>query len=469
MNSMSPKYYSNSPVKRKLTYNSVWRWHFYAGLFCIPFALWLSVTGGLYLFKPQIEAWIDRDYDNLVIIGQTASPKDQVLAALATVPDSVLNAYELPTSNTSAVRILVGKEKQLHRVYVHPQTLEILNSVPEDERLMPLIFHLHGDLLAGDKGSMLVELAASWMVVLIITGLYLWWPRNTAGLAGIVYPRLTSGGRTFWRDIHSVTGLWVAFFVLFLIVSGLPWAKSWGGMLKQVRQSVKTMETTPVKQDWTTGPSSELAERQANNTPTPVAAKSGGGEHDGHNMSNSIMMADYSLLNHITEVVSTQQLAAPVMITPPTQSNPNWSARSDTQNRPLRANLKLDATTGEIIERKDFSQRPLLDRIIGTGVAAHEGQLFGWFNQALGLLTAIGVFLLGISSVVLWWSRRTPGTLGAPKALKHPPLPFFLGIVILVLGAFLPLLGISLVAILCIEYTILCRLTWTRDFLSIKR
>jgi uncharacterized iron-regulated membrane protein len=36
-----------SPVQPTsgLDYRSVWRWHFYAGLFCIPFVLWLACTG----------------------------------------------------------------------------------------------------------------------------------------------------------------------------------------------------------------------------------------------------------------------------------------------------------------------------------------------------------------------------------------------------------------------------------------
>jgi uncharacterized iron-regulated membrane protein len=42
-----------------LNYRTVWRWHFYAGLFCIPFVIWLATTGSIYLFKPQIErGWI---------------------------------------------------------------------------------------------------------------------------------------------------------------------------------------------------------------------------------------------------------------------------------------------------------------------------------------------------------------------------------------------------------------------------
>ena len=448
-------------TQRGLTYNAVWRWHFYAGLFCIPFAVWLSITGSIYLFKPQIESWLDSAYDTLTITGQRATPKAQVEAALAAVPGSLLNAYEMPATGNSAVRILVGKDKQLSRVYVHPQTLEILKVVQEDAQLMKIVFRLHGELLLGDKGSMLVELAASWMIVLIITGLFLWWPRNAPGLAGIAYPRLTSGGRTFWRDIHSVTGLWVSFFVLFLLFSGLPWAKSWGGLLKQLRQSG---QTTQVKQDWTTGRSSELAERQASNT--PPAGGSGHGGHEGHSMAGAIPF-DATILDRLVATVAAQELAPPVLVSPPNKSNAFWSARSDSQNRTLRASLKLDATTGAIIERKDFSQRPLLDRIIGTGVAAHEGQLFGWFNQALGLFTALGVFVVAISSVVMWWGRRPVGTLGAPKAINSPPLPIYLGVIVIVLGTLLPFLGLSLIAILIIEFIALRRIAPVRNFLGV--
>ena len=46
-------------------YRAVWRWHFYAGLLCIPFVIVLSISGLIYLFKPQIEVWNDRHYDNL--------------------------------------------------------------------------------------------------------------------------------------------------------------------------------------------------------------------------------------------------------------------------------------------------------------------------------------------------------------------------------------------------------------------
>ena len=459
-------------------YGTIWRWHFYAGLFCIPFVLILTITGTIYLFKPQIEASFDRPYNNLVVTGKRATAEEQVLAALAAVPGSTFNSYELPESPQSAVRVFVGSNEQKFRIHVHPETLEILQKKDEDWRLMPVVHRIHGELLLGDQGTHIVELAASWAIVMVITGLYLWWPRNINNLAGIVYPRFNSGQRIFWRDLHAVAGLWVSFFVLFLLISGLPWAKSWGGLLKEVRQ---IGVTKIVQQDWTTGRSSELADRKLMNTPaTEIAGGGEHAEHANHNITPVMPLKpkiDYSALDRLIAIVQPLNLPAPVMISPPSKklsagaggSPVDWTARSETQNRPLRVNLVLDAATGEIKSTKKFADKPLLDRSIGYGIAIHEGQLFGWFNQALGVFTALGLLLMVVSSVVLWWRRRSPGTLGAPNPDQAAPR-FAYGLIgiIVMLGILLPFLGITMILVLLMERWVLRHIPSTRKFLGLR-
>jgi uncharacterized iron-regulated membrane protein len=446
------------------SYNVIWRWHFYAGLFCLPFVMLLAVTGGIYLFKPQYEAAVYSSYDHLSLTGQRASAAAQVQAALAAVPGSVLNAYELPKSPDAAVRVRVGKGTEVTRVYVHPETLAILKQEVEDQRFMRVVHRLHGELLLGDRGSLIVELAASWAIVMFITGLYLWWPRAAQGLAGVVYPRLGRGRRIFWRDLHAVTGLWIAFFVLFLLISGLPWAKSWGGLLKELRQ---TGSTTVVKQDWGTSRSAELRERTDMNTQV-AADEHAGHQHGDDTAKGNSSNYNYSAIDRLLATVQPLHLTPPVLIAPPSAKSPDWTARSDAQNRPLRVNLVLDAQTGAIRSRQNFSDRLLLDRIIGVGVAAHEGQLFGWSNQALGAITALGLLLMCVSSIVIWWRRRDPGILGAPRAL---PLAgrFSLSLIalIVILGIVLPLLGVSLILVMLAEHWVLRRIPATRDFLGL--
>ena len=65
---------------------------------------------------------------------------------------------------------------------MHPETLAVLKSVPHTARLTEIVRTIHGELLAGKSGSLLVELAASWAIVMLITGLVLWWPRRKSTL-----------------------------------------------------------------------------------------------------------------------------------------------------------------------------------------------------------------------------------------------------------------------------------------------
>ena len=153
-------------------------------------------------------------------------------------------------------------------------------------------------------------------------------------------------------------------------------------------------------------------------------------------------------------------------MTPPSRASADWAARSDTQNRPQRVTLLLDAERGIVTRRLTFADKLLLDRIIGIGVAAHEGQLFGWLNQLLGLFTALGLVALSISGLVMWWKRRQPATLGAPPAtVARVPWPLIALAVLF--GGLLPLLGISLVAVLLAERFVLRRIAATRDFLGL--
>ncbi len=495
------------PEKREpwLDFRTVWRWHFYAGVFCIPFVWWLALTGSIYLFKPQVEAWLDRPYAHLAPAGARISPPHaEVEAALAAEPGYVLDAYQLPRERGDAAQILVGRGTDEIRVWVDPRASRVLKAVPEDDRFMQVIFHLHGELLFGDRGSMVVELAGSWAMVMIITGLYLWWPRGGQGLAGVLYPRLGRGGRMFWRDLHAVTAVWVSVTALFMLASGLPWAKSWGSYLKEIRH---LSGQGVVHQDWPTGSSSELAQRAALTTgslagasrPAPAESAGGGGmsgmagmsdmpgmggtgaargpaDHSsrghrsgGHGRSRrALPPGAYSAIDRMVPVVARLGLAYPALITPPTEPGGPWGARSDAQDRPLRVNLTLDPQTGAVLKRIGFDQRGWVDRVVSVGIATHEGQLFGWPNQLMNLLTASGLFIASLSAVVMWWRRRPQGVLGAP--LPAGPLRFSTGLlaIILILGVLLPLLGASLIAVLLAERLILRRIPGLRTWLGLR-
>jgi len=421
-------------------YRTIWRWHFYAGLLCIPIIITLALSGALYLFKPQFEAYIDQPYQQITVSGHRTTANQQISAALSALPGSRFISYRIPENDYQAVIIQVLKDDDKFQVYVNPYTLDIMKTIAFEQQFMRLLRTFHGELLAGNVGSIVVELAACWAIVLIISGLYLWWPRSTSGIAGILYPRLGKGGRIFWRDLHSVTGVWISVLALFLLISGLPWALVWGSALKELRQ----WNQQPLQQDWSLG-----RKQDARDTAKQAV--------------NTINLDEGVLLN-----AKRLNLAAPVIMTVSKKNRQVWTVKSMHQNRPLRSNAWLDAKTGRLIKMETFQQRKLIDRIIGIGVAAHEGQLFGWFNQALGVFSAIGLIIVSISGFVLWRRRKPENELGAPAMMKNDGIANTMVVITLILALLLPVLAISLIVILVLEWLILRRFQLTRQWLGLE-
>ena len=85
-------------------------------------------------------------------------------------------------------------------------------------------------------GDLVLEVLAVWTLVLVMSGLYLWWPRRTKNPApvsagarrGLFRVRYAKRGRARWRDLHGVSGVLLLSILLVTIVSGLGWSTYWG-------------------------------------------------------------------------------------------------------------------------------------------------------------------------------------------------------------------------------------------------
>jgi uncharacterized iron-regulated membrane protein len=463
--------------KRRLHYTTVWRWHFYAGLLCIPFILWLSCTGLIYLFKPQIDAWYDRPYDHLSI-QQVQPASKQVEAALNAVPEAVFSAYEMPPSAEAATRVLLAHNEQILKVYVHPETLEVLKVINQNDEFTRKIFLLHGEFMLGDTGSHIMQIAAGWTVVLIITGLFMWWAKGGKfKAAGMLYPRLSRKDRAFWKDLHSVLGFWISLIVLFLIITGLPWSASWGTMLKNMREWSTQHE---VRQEWVSSNQAESEQQQrvytqtlkqqqaADSTQEDSEAKAAA-HHGGMIHATELSVQDQDILNRIVERTPQFEMAYPVIVKPEIMAMQQpWSVESQSQNRTLREKVSFDSN-GNITEHKQFADQLLLDRMIGYGVAIHEGRYFGWLNVVIGVVTLLSLILICNSAFEMWLRRKPAHVLGAPPLILTQKLSWSVRIAMIMLGIVLPLLGLSIIFILILEKCVLSRIPKVAHFLGLGR
>jgi uncharacterized iron-regulated membrane protein len=435
-------------------YRTIWRWHFYASLFVMPLVLLLATTGAIYLFKPQLDRWEERAFSGLPT-DQAVSPNVQLQAVMAANPRAQFHGYRLPerAGDAAVIHIGLADGRSMRDVYVSPQG-KVLGSVDPENRISATVSRIHGSLFLGKIGDWIVELAACWAIVMIITGLYMWWPRGQ-GLAGVVWPRLQRGQRAFLRDLHAVTGFWVSGLALVLLTTGLPWASVWGDAFRLARSELGLVQGA---QDWKTGAAAPHA------------------EHD-HDAMMKMQAAGVPLvaLGDMVRKAEAEKLPHPVWVKPPgaperfgPPAAMAWTVKSEAQNRPLNRTITFDVATGAEMSRTGFADKHVIDRAVNYGIAWHEGQLFGWINQLVGVLTAVALITLTVTGFLMWRRRKPAASLGAPPMPSATHKMRGAAIILVVLAVLLPLLAASLLLLWLFDRLLLPRLPSLAQWLGVR-
>ncbi|MEA9977588.1 MULTISPECIES: PepSY domain-containing protein [unclassified Pseudomonas] len=440
-------------------YNLAWRWHFYAGLFVAPFMILLSLTGIIYLFKPQLDNVMYSDLLYVTPGQQLLSADAQQQRVQAAFPQAPVSKYLPPLNAQGSAQFVILQGGRELNVFIDPYRGEILGTQDGKNNLQALARSLHGKLLLGKVGDRIVELAAGWAIVLVVSGLYLWWPRG-ASMAGVLWPRLSKRGRLLWRDVHAVTGFWGAVFLLFMLLSGMTWTGVWGKQFADVWNTFPAVMWNDVpKSDQLAGalntPTRQTVPWALENTPMPVS-----GEHAEHmNQGSGVSMpANPTLsLQQVVNIATERHIEPGYSITAPTKADGVFTIAVFADDPRNDATLHVDQYSGKVLADVGWKDYSNVSRATELGVMLHEGKFFGWVNQLLILLICLMVLLSSISALVIWWKRRPQGGLGAPP-LRHDLPRWKTAIVIMiVLGLAFPLVGISLVTVWALDWLVLSR------------
>lgn len=80
---------------------------------------------------------------------------------------------------------------------------------------------------ASSVGKMIVGISTLLMVVILVSGLVIWWPRTRKALNNRLKVSCCKGWRRFWYDSHVALGFYSTLFLLVMALTGLTWSFGW--------------------------------------------------------------------------------------------------------------------------------------------------------------------------------------------------------------------------------------------------
>ncbi|AYM95172.1 PepSY domain-containing protein [Acidovorax sp. 1608163] len=474
-------------------YRAVWRWHFYAGLLVLPLLIWLVVTGALYIYHDAIDQRVHADLLTVPLPAAPAvepAPHSVVLAAALAAQQGAWFKYTPAAAPGQSAEVGVRTADGAKvAVYLNPANAQVLGTLSDRGTLGWTIRKLHSLKYFGPVQRGFIEMAAGWAILLVLTGLYLWWPRGRGAVAkgGVVSVRGTPRQRVYWRDLHAVTGLVVGVGLLFLAFTGMPWSVLWGaqanawanghnfgypaGVRVQLPMSGQPLADAahlPWTLQYTQQPGGAGHEdHQSHQAHPQTNAEAEDNPHALHGEGAAAQPAPSTSgsvraaldIDSVMAQVQRLQLAPGYTVNPPQGAQGVFTASVYPHDLARQRVVHLDQFTGQPLLDMSYADYGPLGRWLEWGINIHLGQEWGVANQLLLVAVCAGIVLLCVSGAVMWFKRRPAGGLGVP------PLPVqrraLVGVVVVLAvgGVVFPLVGVSMVVLVAVDA---CVVNWGR-------
>ena len=470
----------------------IWRLHFWVGLFAAPALVLLACSGLVILYTQPINDWLHRDLYVVAAGPDTVPLDDQIAVAERNVgADYVLDAVTPPAEAEQSTRVdflppnglsLPAGEADLTQVFVDPYTGRYLGQRTELSGLVGWANQLHrlfgndgpqvhlpslGHLIAPSAypdatiavgvGNLWMELTAVWILVLLASGIYLWWPRAIEATKPLLKIRWRRGGRIRWRDLHALTGVVIAVVLICYVLSGLTWSRYWGENWRAVSATVTPSTavdapSTPA----TMGDYDRLGRRIAwAAADDPVYASAPDGP-----VPARLTFADVDRLAKGEHMVPGYAIIPPSDVTEDGETTYGsytvvnaWPQKLSEQRT-----LYLNQFTGRTITNATAEHDGTLSRLTSFGIALHMGNQLGLLTRIVATLACLGIIVSALTGLLMWWHRRPSGRSGLPGPVSdttraNTPRGTVIAATLaaVVLAVVFPVFGMSLLVVLAVE------------------
>jgi uncharacterized iron-regulated membrane protein len=359
--------------------------HLLVGVAAGAVILFMSVTGMLLAFEPQITEWLERDR-RLVTPPPDAQrlPVETVLARAREARPNVRPTAVMVRSDPAASAIVsFGREEGA--LFVDPYRGTVLGGLSPVHDALHVVVEWHRWLGSREIGRPITGVANLAFVGLIVAGLYLWWPRRFTreALRAVTRfdRRLTGRARDF--NWHNVVGLWCAPVLLVLTLTGLVMSYQWAN---------------------------DLLYTLTGNTPPPAPARENQRAGDRPARPATADPRTPGRLD-VLWARAEQQVPGWVLISArlPTRSDGpvtfSIQEPGGSWHPSPRSQLVLDPVTADVVRWEPFAGQNLGRRLRAWVRPLHTGEAGGIAGQAVAMVASAGATLLVWTGIALAWRR----------------------------------------------------------------
>jgi uncharacterized iron-regulated membrane protein len=339
--------------------------HRYLGLLAAIPLLLLAATGAILVFEDNLDRALNPSYWYVHPSGSPATPQQMVDAALAARPGDPITTFRLPVDPGVAAEVTL-KSGLIETI--DPYTLRILGSRRRDQILTSKIHQFHTRLLIGDKGEKITTVGALLLIVLSITGIYLWWNRRSFGIKW----------HAPWRRVNYDAHYAFGFFGLVpWIVLGATGAAI--GLEGTVRPALYKMTK-----------SQPAATPPMHSTRTKGASRI--------SMDAALASAAAALPGAQTAILTLPQNPTGVYLA--------YMKFPEDHTPAGRSHVALDQYSGRVVGLENSRTAPAGTRLWNINRPIHTGDIFGWPTRILACLFSALLAIQTISGVWMWLPAR---------------------------------------------------------------
>lgn len=345
----------------------------------------VALTGSILVFEEELEPVIYRKFH------LAEAPKGPSPLPLDKLRSTVTNAYpkqriarieiEPHADRTVIFGLVKGKkEKDVLSVAVNPYTAQITDTRRENDSFFHIVLQLHRYLCMEDTGKAVTGAATIMFIVIMITGLVLWWPNRKQTKQRLTIKWNAKFKRLNW-DLHAVFGFYVLPFTFLIALTGLVWSYKWVNSMIFI-----TFDGKP---------------QQKREAPANVRVA--------HALSNDVNHTPGTLAKIATETHRLLPHPGRIQLTLPESDSLSITVSKVNENAAISNVvdfLYFDQNDGKLISKRLYDDETTGMKARRLVFPIHTGSIWGWPTKVLALLVALITATLPVTGVIIWVGRK---------------------------------------------------------------